>query len=106
LEFKIAQVYQQLDNNQQAFEHAEVGVGKGGLSKPQQTYMFIAYVAYELGKYDEAKAAVDKAIELLLPKPPDHQAAALQAAIEEAIKERDAKKVSEAPPTTADASAK
>ena len=52
-------------------------------------------------RLDEAKAAVDKAIELLLPKPPDHQALALQAAIEEAIKERDSKKASEAPPATA-----
>jgi tetratricopeptide (TPR) repeat protein len=103
LEFKIAQVYQQLDNNQEAFDHAEVAVGKGGLAKAQQTYMFIAYVAYELGKFDEAKVAVDKAIELLLPKPPDHQAAALRSAIEEAIKERDSKKASEAAPSAADA---
>jgi tetratricopeptide (TPR) repeat protein len=107
LEFKVAQVYQQLDNNQEAFDHAEVAVGKGSLAKPQQTYMFIAYMAYELGKFDEAKVAIDKAIELLLPKPPDHQAQALRGAIEEAIKERDSKKpsASEPAPAAADAPA-
>lgn len=107
LEFKVAQVYQQLDNNQEAFDHAEVAVGKGGLAKPQQTYMFIAYMAYELGKFDEASVAIDKAIELLAPKPPDHQALALKGAIEEAIKERDVKKAPapEAAPAAADAPA-
>jgi tetratricopeptide (TPR) repeat protein len=91
LDFKIAQVYQQLDNNQEAFHYAKMGMDTGGLAKPQQTYMFLAYVAYELGNLDDAKAAIDKAVELLGPKP-DHQATSLRGAIEEAIKERDAKK--------------
>jgi hypothetical protein len=59
--------------------------------------MFVAYMAYELSKFDEAKVAIDKAVELLGSKP-DHQALALKAAIEEAIKERDSKKAPEAPP--------
>jgi hypothetical protein len=69
--------------------------------------MFIAYMAYELGKFDEASVAIDKAIELLAPKPPDHQALALKGAIEEAIKERDVKKAPapEAAPAAADAPA-
>jgi tetratricopeptide (TPR) repeat protein len=99
LEFKIAQIYQQLDNNQEAFNYAKAGVDRGGLAKPQQTYMFEAYVAYELGQYDESKAAIDKAIELM--GTPDHQAKGLKSAIEEAIKERDAKK--DTPPVPADA---
>jgi tetratricopeptide (TPR) repeat protein len=106
LDFKIAQVYQQLDNNQAAFDHAEIAIEKGGLAKPQQTHMFVAYMAYELSKFDEAKVAIDKAIELLAPKPPDHQALALKSAIEEAIKERDAKKTPEpAAPAAGDAPA-
>lgn len=96
LEFKIAQVYQQLDNNPQAFAHATVALQKGGLAKAQQTYMFVAYMAYELSKFDDAKVAIDKAVELLGSKP-DHQALSLKAAIEEAIKERDAKKTPDAP---------
>jgi tetratricopeptide (TPR) repeat protein len=102
LEFKIAQIYQQLDNNQEAFNHAKVALEKGGLAKAQQTYMFVAYVAYELAQYDDAKIAIDKAIELAGHLDhPDHQANGLRAAIEEAIKERDAKK--DTPPTPADA---
>jgi tetratricopeptide (TPR) repeat protein len=102
LEFKIAQIYQQLDNNKDAFEHAKVAIEKGGLAKAQQTYMFMAYVAYELSQYDDAKTAIDKAIELSAhPDRPDHQATGLKNAIEEAIKERDAKK--DTPPTPADA---
>lgn len=90
LEFKIAQAYQQMDNNEEAFNHAAVAVEKGGLAKAQQTYMFLAYTGYEAGKLDEAKTAIDKAIELMAK--PDHQALGLKAAIEEAIKERDARK--------------
>jgi tetratricopeptide (TPR) repeat protein len=90
LEFKIAQAYQQLDNNQEAFNHAQIATEKGGLTKAQQTYMFLAYTAYEVGKFDEARTAIDKAIHLM--SKPDHQALGLQSAIEEAIKERDAKK--------------
>jgi hypothetical protein len=52
-------------------------------------------MAYELGKFDEAKVAVDKAIELMAK--PDHQALGLRGAIEEAIKERDSKKAEPAP---------
>jgi tetratricopeptide (TPR) repeat protein len=100
LEFKIAQIYQQLDNNKEAYTHAEAGITKGGLAKAQQTYMFVAYVAYELGEYDNAKFAIDKAIQLM--GTPDHQANGLKSAIDEAIKERDAKK--DTPPTPADAS--
>ncbi len=102
LEFKIAQIYQQLDNNKDAFAHAKVALDKGGLAKPQQTYMFVAYVAYELSQYDDAKAAIEKAIELAGHLDhPDHQATGLKNAIDEAIKERDLKK--DTPPTPADA---
>jgi tetratricopeptide (TPR) repeat protein len=100
LEFKIAQYYQGLDNNQEAYNHAMTGVERGGLSKPQQTYMFISYVAYEIGKYDEAKTAINEAIKRM--EKPDHQAIGLRNAIDEAIKERDANK-KDTPPTPADA---
>jgi tetratricopeptide (TPR) repeat protein len=104
LEFKVAQIYQQLDNNQEAYNHAKAGIEKGGLAKPQQTYMFLAYVAYELAQYDDAKAAIDKAIELM--GKPDHQALGLKSAIEEAIKERDSKKAEAPAPATASNDAK
>jgi hypothetical protein len=62
----------------------------------------MAYVAYELAQYDDAKVAIEKAIALAAhPARPDHQATGLKNAIDEAIRERDAKK--ETPPTPADA---
>lgn len=94
LEFKIAQVYQGLDDNQKAYEHCMAAVEKGHIVKPQPAYIFLAYMAYELAKYDEAKVAIDKAISLM--SKPDHQALGLKAAIEEAVKERDAKKAEKA----------
>jgi len=98
LEFKIAQVYLMMDNNQKAFDHCKAAVGKGHLAKAQPVYILLAYMAYELGNFEDAKAAIDKAIELT--DKPDHQALGLRGAIEEAIKERDAKK---APAPTASA---
>ena len=95
LEFKIAQVYQGMDNNQKAYDHCVEALARGHVAKPQQTYIFLAYMAYELGKFDEAKVAIDKSIELMAK--PDHQALGLRGAIEEAIKERDAKKAEPTP---------
>jgi tetratricopeptide (TPR) repeat protein len=94
LESKIAQAYLSLDNNEEALKHAEIALEKGHLNKPEQTYVFAAYIAYELGKYDEAKDAIDHAVSLM--KKPDRQALGLKSAIEEAIKEREAKKAEKA----------
>jgi tetratricopeptide (TPR) repeat protein len=98
LDFKIAQVYYGLNNLDQAFAYSKVAMAKGGLSKPLQTYEFIAYLAYELQKFDDAKAAIDKAIELK-PGNTDRQIMSLKNAIDEAIKdlkEKEAKKAAEA----------
>ena len=58
------------------------------MDKPYAVYNFLAYVSYELTKFDEAKIAVDKAIaspgsekEPQLPR--------LKEAIESALKERE-----------------
>jgi Tfp pilus assembly protein PilF len=90
LDFRIAQIYQGLDDNANAYKFGMTAIDKGNLVKPSQTYLFLAYVSYELSKWDEAKAAIDKSIELAGKS--DHQANGLKAAIEEAIKERDVKK--------------
>jgi Tfp pilus assembly protein PilF len=62
LEFLIAQIYFALDKNEEALAHLQACVAQGGGNKPSQTYMFLAYVAYALQKYDVALAAADKAI--------------------------------------------
>jgi tetratricopeptide (TPR) repeat protein len=95
LEFKIAQAYQQLDNNEESFKHGEAALEKDHIAKPQPVYLFVAYEAYELGKFDEAKIAIDEAVRLAGEKK-DHQATQLQTAIDDAIKERDSKKASDA----------
>ena len=92
LEFKIGQVYQQLDNNEKAYEHYTQAIEKGHLVKAQPVYVYLAYTAYESNHLDEAKAAVEKAIQLMAK--PDHQAIGLRGAIDEALKEREAKKAS------------
>jgi Tfp pilus assembly protein PilF len=97
LDFKIAQVYYGLNNLTEAFAYSEIAMEKGGLAKPLQTYEFIAYLAYELQKYDEAKVAIDKAIDLKQGKA-DHQMTVLKNAIDDAIKEakdKEAKKAAE-----------
>jgi len=96
LEFKIGQLYQGVDNNQKAFEHYKAAVEKGHLLKAQPVYVFLAYVAYELGYLDDAKLAIEKAVKMT---PDDKQV--LEGAIDEGIKERDAKKAP-APAPTAD----
>jgi len=101
LDLKIASIYAQLDNGQKAFEHYELAASKGGISKAQQSYLYLAlaYQAYELGKFEAADAAIIKDIELQKGGS-DRQQLVLKRAIEDAIRDRDAKQAAEAPPTT------
>ncbi len=57
---QIAQTYYQLEKTQEAYNYAKLAVDKQ-LEKPWTTQLFLAYVAYELQKYDEALVAVNKA---------------------------------------------
>ena len=61
LEFMIAQAYQGLDQPANALPYAQAAIAKGGLTKPYQVYLFLAYVAYETKKYDIALEAANKA---------------------------------------------
>jgi Tfp pilus assembly protein PilF len=98
LDFRVAQVYFGLNNLDQAFAFSKLAMDKGNLAKPVQTYEFISYLAYELQKFDDAKTAINKAIELHKGAP-DHQITSLKNAIDEAIKEqkdKEAKKAADA----------
>jgi tetratricopeptide (TPR) repeat protein len=91
MEYMIAQQYQNLDQPEAALPYAQAAVAKGNLSKPHQTYMFLAYIAFELKKFDVALSAAKKAAE----NPDgakDPQTQNMIKAIEETIKEREAKK--------------
>ncbi len=61
VEFMIAQAYHSLDKPEEALPHLQAAVAKGGLEKPWSVHLFMAYIAYELKKYDIALEAAKKA---------------------------------------------
>ncbi len=60
-DFKISQLYSQLDDTQNAYEYSKIAVAKPKLDRPYGVYLFLAYNAFQLKKLDEAMAAVQKA---------------------------------------------
>jgi Tfp pilus assembly protein PilF len=99
LDFQIGQIYLGQDKNQDAYTYCKLAADTGHLDKPWVVYNTLSYLAFELGKLDEAKAAIDKAIELRSSeidpathenRKPDRQSVGLRNAIDDAIKERDA----------------
>lgn len=90
-EYMIAQGYQAMDKAADALPHLQAAIAKGNLTKPHQTYMFLAYVAFELKKFDIALEAAQKAA--ALPEgAEDPQTKTMLKSIEETIKDREAKK--------------
>lgn len=92
IDFQIGQIYSQMDNRTaEAFASYSAAVAKGGLEKPHSAYMFLAYTAFELEKFEVALSAISKA-EATPEGAKDGQLKRLKGAIEDAIKERDAAK--------------
>ena len=92
IEFQIGQIYSQMENRTaEAYSYYSKAVAKGGLEKPHSAYMFLAYTAFELEKFDEALAAINKTI-ASADGQKDAQAPRLKQAIEDAVKEREAMK--------------
>ncbi len=89
IDYQIGQIYSELDKSNDAYAEYQLAVSKPGLEKPYSVYMFLAYSAFELQKFDDALAAVSKAATYPESKR-DKQLGRLKGAIEEAIKERDA----------------
>jgi tetratricopeptide (TPR) repeat protein len=88
LDYQTATIYYSVDKADEAYRYLMSAVAKGHLEKAYAVYNFLAYVDYELGKFDEALVAVDRAIasagaehESQLPR--------LKQAIEDALKERE-----------------
>jgi tetratricopeptide (TPR) repeat protein len=89
VEFLIAQAYQGLEKGEDAFTHLQSAVKKGNLTKPHQAYLFLAYIAYELKKFDIALDAAKKAAATTEGA---KDGANMVRAIEDMIKDREAKK--------------
>lgn len=86
VEYLIAQLYYgSLEKPQEALEHLQKAVAKDGGNRPHQTYLFLAYVAYELKKFDVALEAARKAI--TYPEG-EKEGERMLKAIEDAIAER------------------
>ncbi len=91
LEFTIAQAYYLLEKPEDALVHLQAAVAKGGLAKPHQVFGYLAYVAYELKKFDIALDAAKKAV--ATPEgAKDTQTQNLLKGIEDILKDREAKK--------------
>lgn len=61
IEFMIGQAYHSLEKPAEALPHLQAAVAKGDLQKPHAVYLFLAYIGYELKKYDIALEAAKKA---------------------------------------------
>lgn len=90
LDLQIAQLYYGLDKGDEAYKYAKSAISKD-LEKPWQAQIFLAYVAYEQKKLDEALEALNAASQRPEGK---KDADRLRSAVEEAIKEREALKKS------------
>lgn len=91
LEFMIGQAFHGLEKSEDALIHLQAAVAKGNLTKPHQVYMYLAYIAFELKKFDLALESAKKAA--TLPEgAKDTQTQAMIKAIEDTIADREAKK--------------
>jgi hypothetical protein len=88
LEFLLGQLYYAQGRVGDAYTHALAASTKGQLEKPGQTFLYLAYLGYELGKLEEAARWTDQAAQHTDVKSSD--LAPIQRAITDAIKEREA----------------
>jgi len=88
LEYLIAQNYYTMEKLDEALPYLQVSIKKGGGNKPHSTYLFLAFIAYELKKFDIALDAANRAIATPEGKAEGQR---MKQAIEDLIKEREAK---------------
>lgn len=88
LEYQIAQNYYGMEKLPEALVHIQSCVAKGGGHKPHQSYLFLAYIAFELKKFDVALGAAKKAVTYADGA---KEGKRMLSAIEDAIKDREAK---------------
>jgi tetratricopeptide (TPR) repeat protein len=86
IEYQIAQIYSGIDRPKEALEHIKLCVANGGTEKPHVGWLFYAWLAYDLKKYDDAMKAAQEAA-----KYPEaaKEAARMQEAIRASLQEQD-----------------
>lgn len=88
LEYLIAQNYYGMEKFGDALPHLQSAVAKGGGNKPHQTYLFLAFIAYELKRFDVALDAAERASALPEGKAEGER---MKQAIQDILREREAK---------------
>jgi hypothetical protein len=88
LEFLLGQLHYAQGRVNEAYTHALAASTKGQLEKPGQTFLYLAYLGYELGKLEEAARWSEQAAQQGDLKPTE--LAPIQRAINDALKEREA----------------
>lgn len=88
LEYLVAQNYYTMEKLEDALPHLQASVQKGGGNKPHSTFLFLAYIAYELKKFDIALDAANRAIATPEGKV---EGLRMKQAIQDILKEREAK---------------
>lgn len=86
LEFAIAQLHYTHGRVAEARHHAQVAADKGNLEKPGQTFLYLAYLSYELGELETAARWLDRAADQSDVKPAE--IAPIRRAVSDAMKER------------------
>ena len=100
IEAQLAHVCIQLENTADALRHAQAAAAKGNFetTKPFSVHYLIAYTAFDLGRFEEAQAAITAAEAYPDDVAKDAQFPTLKAVIAEAIAEEERKKDAAAKP--------
>lgn len=61
IENEIAVIYQSMDKSKEAFEHVKACIAKGGTEKPYKDWLFYAFLALDLKRYDDAMKGATEA---------------------------------------------
>jgi Tfp pilus assembly protein PilF len=85
IDFQIAQIYWQNEKMAEAYQFFGAAVDKGHLNNPYNTYRYMASVAYDLERFPEALAALNKAADMPEGKS-SQELGRLKTAIEQALK--------------------
>jgi tetratricopeptide (TPR) repeat protein len=90
LDFQIGQIYYSLEKAGESYRYLKQAITKGNLDKPASVYAFLAYICYELGKYEEGLEVITSALELS-DADQSSQLTRLQQAMEDALNDQKAK---------------